>query len=196
MTKKKKVNEPERHELTSGVTVIVRPFPAGLFEKVQARGLREYPDPIPPKKTITVLDGTEEVDDLDDPDYKEEVALSERKRNELLGEAVYDLCVEIEGGLDPWEPTIKKLEKYQGPFPEDPEDRKLEFLTSFGLSTAGDYELVMTSAVSQTLITDPEVADRLQSFQPKVEGAASINSETSGADGNQRMAIQSAFPGA
>lgn len=186
-------NGPEEILLDSGVTIYVRPFPPGLYEKIQARALIDHPDPVPPKKEIEVVDGTEIIDNPDDETYQAEVTAIERKRNEILGEAVYDLCVDIQDA-EKWEPMVKRLEKYQGPFPEDPDERKLEFLTSFALATAGDYERVMASAIGQTLIRDPEVSNRLQSFRGEMEGTADSDPNASGPDGNERLAVQSTLP--
>lgn len=191
---KKLLNDgPEEIVLDSGVKVRVSPFPAGLYEKVQAKSFVDFPDPIPPKKIIKVVDGEEEVDDLHNAEYLAEKDEVERKRNTRLGEAVYDICVEVID-MEKWEGKIKRLEKHQGPFPEDPDDRQLEFLTSFAMSTAGDYEKVTTSAISQTMIKDPEVAERLDQFQNQVERASSAGAQPSGPNDTQRLGIQSTLP--
>jgi hypothetical protein len=173
----------EELTLDSGVTVTVRPFPAGLFEKVQARALEDFPDPEPPMKEIPVVDG-------DDPEYREQKELAERKRMERLGEACLDLCVSAD--LEKWEPTIRRLERYAGPFPEDPDERQLEFLTSYALSTADDWQNVLISSINQTVIGSPEVAERLKLFRRKVEGPAAVDADASGADAVQRMELQPA----
>jgi hypothetical protein len=180
----------EELTLDSGVTVTVRPFPAGLFEKVQARALEDFPDPEPPMKEIPVVDGTEQVEDRDDPEYREQKELAERKRMERLGEACLDLCVSAD--LEKWEPTIRRLERYAGPFPEDPDERQLEFLTSYALSTADDWQNVLISSINQTVIGSPEVAERLKLFRRKVEGPAAVDADASGADAVQRMELQPA----
>jgi hypothetical protein len=174
--------------LDSGVTVTVLPFPAGLFEKVQARALADFPDPDPPMKEIPVVDGTEEVEDTDDPEYQEQKELAERKRLERLGEACLDFCVVLD--LEPWEPTIRRLERYTQPFPEDLDERRMEFLTGYALSTASDWQNTLVTAVEQTVIGSPEVAERLKSFRRSVEGPAAADADASGADAVERLELQ------
>jgi hypothetical protein len=180
----------EELTLDSGVTVTVRPFPAGLFEKVQARALEDFPDPDPPMKEIPVVDGVEEVEDVDAPGYLAQKELAERKRLERLGEACLDLCVSVD--LEAWEPTIRRLERYAGPFPEDPDERQLEFLTSYALSTADDWQNVLVTAIEQTVIGSPEVAERLKLFRRSVERPAAADADAPGADAVQRVELQPA----
>ncbi len=59
----------KKHTFSSGITGIILPFPALRFEKLQKAAIRKFPVPKPPKKTINVLGGTEEVDN--DPTQKE-----------------------------------------------------------------------------------------------------------------------------
>src|SRR3990172_10045886 len=82
----------ESKTLSSGVTVTVIPFPPGLLQRINS----DHPDPEPPKKTIEVLGGTEEVDNLKDEDYLTEKESVTTQRNSLLGEAVIELCVEVD----------------------------------------------------------------------------------------------------
>ncbi|NIU78072.1 MAG: hypothetical protein GWN71_32320, partial [Gammaproteobacteria bacterium] len=75
MPKKKKTEEllepgPEEITLSGGAVVLVSPFPLDLWWDLQARAREDHPDPAPPKKQIKVVDGTEEVDDLENPEYK------------------------------------------------------------------------------------------------------------------------------
>lgn len=191
MTKKARelIKNFEERELSSGVMVRIRPFPPGLFESINSQAFRLYPDPVAPKKTIKVVDGTEEVDDLSNPDYLAAVEEVGRKRSGLLGEAVLDLCVEVD--IEPYAAIIKRLEKYSGEFPDDPEERKLKFLTDYALRTKGDYESVMVSATTQTMIDDPEVAERIEFFRSQVAGAKANGTTPSSPDEKQRLAMES-----
>lgn len=164
------------------------PFPAGLWERIHARAARDFPDPVPPKKTITVLGGVEEVDDLAQPDYVEAVRLANARRSNLLGEAVVDLCLQLD--LEKWESEIKRIEKYTEPYPTDPDERRMRFLTDYALRTAGDYEAVMTIAVTQMTVTDPEVSERINSFQRQVAQSTGNGTAAPGADEVVRLDVQ------
>ena len=161
MAKAKEANKfiGESKTLSSGVTVIVIPFPPGLLQRINS----DHPDPVPPKKTIKVLDGTEEVDNFKDADYlaaKDEVT---SQRNSLLGEAVIELCVEVD--LKSYAKEITKLERFTSPYPDDTDERRMRFLQEFALRTRGDYEVVITSAITQIAISDEEVQERIATFQ-------------------------------
>lgn len=179
----------ETYTLSSGVTVQVVPFPAGLWEKINRKALHDFPDPEPPKKEITVVDGTEEVDDLLDPDYVSAKAEAERQRSNLLGEAIIDLCIQVD--LSQYEAKIKHLEKYDlEPYPEDNEEKRVRFLIDYALRTRGDYETVMVSATTQMTISDPEVAERLKSFQREMEGTTDNGNSPSGSVEVERVEVQ------
>lgn len=169
----------EEITFSSGVTVTMLPFPAGLWQEINIKAFRDYPYPPPPKKVIKALGGEEEVDNLEDPAYKAAVLEVDQKRNSLLLEAILDVCPQVD--LAEWEPKIKRLEKYSDPFPEDPEDRRIEFLTRYVIRTKGDYEKLMVSAIAQVLIDDPEVAERVAYFQRQMERAAAPGADAPGA---------------
>lgn len=192
MTKKARelIKNYEEKELSSGITVIIRPFPPGLFESINTQAFRLFPDPQPPKKTIAALGGEEVIDDTNDPGYLQAVAAMQTKRSNLLGEAVLDLCVELD--LEPYRDTIRRLEKYSGDFPDDPNERRLKFLTDYALRTKGDYEAVMVSATTQTMIDDPEVSERIELFRGQVAQSANNGAVTPGPDAAKRLAVESA----
>jgi hypothetical protein len=154
------------------------PFPAGLWEEINIRAFQDFPDVVPPKKTIEVLGGTEEVDDLENAQYKADVKRVGEQRTGLLLEAILDICPQLD--LTEWEPRIKRLEKYSRPFSDDPDERRIEFLTRYVLRTKSDYENLMVGAVSQILVDDPEVSARIQYFQSQVEGAAASITDAPG----------------
>lgn len=149
----------ESKTLSSGVLVTVIPFPMGLLQRINS----DHPDPIPPKKTIKVLDGTEEVDNLKDKDYLAKIDSVNAERNRLLGEAVIELCVEVD--LAKYAKEIKTLEKYTSPYPDDLDERRNRFLMEYAFRTKGDYEWAMGSAITQISISDEEVQERIATFQ-------------------------------
>ncbi len=179
-----------KDELTfsSGITVQMLPFPAGMWEEVNIKAFEDFPDPSPPKKTVNVLGGTEDVDDLENPQYKADVKKVGEERTGLLLEAILDICPQLD--LSQWEPRIKRLEKFTRPFSEDVDERRIEFLTRYVLRTKTDYENLMLSAVSQILVDDPEVSARIQYFQSQVEGAAASYTDAPGAPEGQRVEVR------
>jgi hypothetical protein len=193
MAKKKArelIKNYEDKELSSGVMVRIRPFPPGLFESINTQAFRLYPNPVPPKKIIKVVDGEEEIDDVNNPEYLKTMQEIERKRSNLLGEAVLDLCIEVLD-FDQYENVIKRLQRYSGDFPEDKDERRLKFLTDFALRTKGDYEIVMVSATTQTMVDDPEVRERIEFFRGQVARATDNGADASGSDEAERLDMES-----
>lgn len=173
----------EEVTLSSGVMVRVMPIPPGLIQQIQ----RDYPDEKPPKKTITVLGGTEEVDNLDDPEYKARQAAIERERNGKLGEAVVEFCLECD--LDKYASTIKRLEKIVSAFPTDPDERRIRFLYEYALRTVGDYSITQAVAIEQISFTDEEVKERISSFQSDLARATANGTAPSGANEGERVEV-------
>jgi len=174
----------ESKSLSGGVTVTVIPFPPGRLQRINS----DHPDPVPPKKTIKVLDGTEEVDDLKDADYlakKDEITT---QRNSLLGEAVIELCVELD--LAKYAKEITKLERFTSPYPDDTDERRMRFLQEYALRTRGDYEVVITSAITQIAISDEEVAERIASFQTDMARSSPNGRKASGVNEVKRLAVE------
>ncbi len=186
--------------MSSGVELRIRPFPIGIFEKINEDMLEEYPDIKPPKKTIPVLDGTEEVDDETNPEYLEKVKENEQGRTRFSGDRtlayMLDFCIEVLPNLDHWESTIKRLEKHQGPFPDDSYDKRKEFLTSYAIGSKSDYEKLTFSTMAQSLIDDPEVAKRLKSFRSDMARSTNSNSDAPGSIENERVEVVTTTEGA
>lgn len=174
--------------MSSGVAVIVMPFPAGLWEEINIKAFQQFPDPEPPKKKIKTIDGFEEIDDLTNPEYLESKKTANNSRQNLLGEAVLDICVMIPD-FEQHEPAIKKLEKYSSKFPDDPDERRLEFLTRYALRTRGDYEIVMADAITQMMVSNPEVAERLAFFRREVERATALDPDAPGSNDGVQLAV-------
>lgn len=195
MTKARELLEtgPEKITLSSGVTVRVAPFPAELWSDLNAKAWKEFPDPDPPKKVIKVVDGTEEVDDEADPSYVKAKKEARKARNNLLGDAIFDLSVEVD--LDQYTGQLKRLERYTD-LPEDPDDLRIAFLKKYALRTIRDWEAVTVSAVSQMMVSDPEVAERLKFFRREVERAAAADADAPGAAEGERVEVLAEAEGA
>ncbi len=159
-----------RLTLSSGVEVEYGPFPANMYWDVQARALDDHPDPVPPKKTIEVLDGTEEVDDLEDPEYLTALNLARMARFNLLGEAALEFCVEVVD-WERWEPKVERISKKyaKDPAPTDPDERRVWFLSKFALRTTKDWQIIR-KVQSFSQIEDEEVRHRAEFFRGGVEG--------------------------
>lgn len=179
LLEKEKVNG-EKRVLSSGVEVLVKPFPGGLWEKIQARAKRDFPDPTPPKKEIDTFGGKETVDDLNDADYLTARRQAELERTNLLGEAVLDICIEVD--MSKYEAQIKRLELYTDPYPDDPEDRRVRFLQEYVVRSEGDWGFIFASAIEQVQATDPEVSERIESFRDKVSRPVDTNGKTPSPD--------------
>ena len=164
-------------DLPGGVEIIVRPFPAGLFPELQAKAIDTYPDPEMPKKTIDVLDGTEEVDNPDDEEYQQARRMAEAQRYTMMAEAALDLCCEVD--MERYEREVKKLGKYAN-LSDDADERQLQFLEMYALRTPSCQERVVMSAITQTVIGSPEVARRLAFFQRQVARAEAGDADASG----------------
>lgn len=169
--------------LSSGVVVNVTALAPGLIQQIQ----KDNPDAIPPKKTITVLGGTEEVDNLDDPEYKEKQKVIENVRNGKLGEAVIEFCLTLD--MSKYDGLIKRLEKVVSPYPTDKDERQTRFLYEYALKKADDYSLVITSALEQISISDKEVQERIATFQSTVQRHQTNGATSSGPDEIERLAM-------
>lgn len=176
----------ESKTLSSGVTVIVIPFPPGLLQRINS----DHPDPVPPKKTIKVLDGTEEVDNLKDEGYILEKEAVTSQRNSLLGEAVIELCVELD--LTKYAKEITKLERFTSPYPDDADERRMRFLQEYALRTRGDYENVITSAITQIAISDEEVQERIATFQSDLSRTSTNGAKASSPNESLALEVESA----
>jgi hypothetical protein len=195
----KELNEGYKEEvLSSGVKVKILPFPARLWEKIHERVLREFPEVKPPKKTINVLGGTEEIDDLKAPDYLVTKIEVDRQRNaqqsKLVGEATLDLCVEVDP--TPYLPELKRAAVYGGEIiPSDETELKIYFLETFALRSRGDYERVISMAAALMAVGDAEVAERINSFRDNLAQPTPNGTDAPGADEIQRVEVEQAQTG-
>ena len=180
----------EKREVTlaSGVEVVVRPFPGGLYANLQSRGLEKHPDPEPPTKTVDTATGPEEIDDLTNPEYVKAREDAERKRGNLIADAILDLCVECD--LSKYESQIKRLEKHIGKAPKDADELKSWFFENYAFTRRDDYSRAVGPALSMTLVTDQEVRRQLDNFPGQVERAKPVDAEARGADEEQPLDVQ------
>jgi hypothetical protein len=181
----------ESRVCSSGVKIWVRPLPAILLRRLETKISRDNPDPTPPKKTIDVLGGTEEIDDVNNPDYLEQQRLVNLKKIELQGEAILDFCVDVEGGIEAYADVIARIEKRTDEkYPVDPDERRMQFLSEYVIRSGVDWQFVFASAVEQTQATDPEVSERMDSFRDKVARPETNGAAPSGADAVKRLDLQ------
>lgn len=183
----------QEETLSSGVTVKILPFPARLFDNIQRRGLEKFPEPVPPKKVITVLGGTEEIDDLANQDYLNEKARAKAEREQWtggrIGETVLDACLQID--MAPWEAKVKSIEKIiDEPAPTDPEERRAFFLENYALRGKADYERVTTTAMSLMMVGDSEITERMESFRSEVARAGANDAQASSPDEVKRLDVE------
>ena len=181
------VMEPgEEVTFSSGVKAKVLPFPSGLFDKFNALAFEKFPDIDPPKKQIPVVDGTEEIDDYDDENYVKEQKNIEKQREKFIAEKVLDTTLNFctDFNVDDYEDIIQTLEKLtEEEYPENRKERKIHFARSYVLRNQSDYAKLSFSTLSQSLIDDPEVSERMRSFQDKMERARNSKSDASGSTG-------------
>lgn len=196
MAKRKiqELNEGYRDEtLQSGVVIRIKPFSARLWDRIQQRGLAEFPDPVPPKKIIKAFGGDEEVDDLNNEEYlaEKEQVKSERDNftGTLIAEAMMDLFIEVD--LSKYASELKRLEKYTGePVPKDEAEKKIYFLENYAFTGRADYERAITVTTGLMTVGDSEVADRISSFLGDVEGPEAHRNGSPGADEVERVAVE------
>lgn len=186
-------NNSEEIILKSGVTIRVSAFPNKLWRIMKEKSLEKFPDPEIPKKTIKTLGEDEEVDDLNNEDYILAKQEAEDLQSNFLGTAILELCVHID--LVDYEFEIKKLEKYTEKLPDDPIDRKVQFLTDFAFVNAADYEKVTWSALTQMMITEEEVNTKVKSFRSKMAQSSVNGSEASSTDDEQQLELQREIEG-
>lgn len=195
----KELNEGYTEEvLSSGVKVKILPFPARLWEKIHERALREFPEVKPPKKTINVLGGTEEIDDFKNPEYLVTKSETDKQRNglqsKLIGEATLDLCIEVD--IQPYEAELKRIAKYSDEvLPIGETELKIYFLESFALRSRGDYERVVSMAAGLMAVGDKEVAERINSFRDNLAQSTPNGTHAPGLDEVQRVEVEQAQAG-
>lgn len=183
----------ESRVCSSGVKIWVRPLPAILLRRLETKIGKDHPDPVPPKKTIEVLGGTEEVDDTNNPEYLEQQRLVNLKKIELQGEAILDFCVDVEGGIEAYADVIARIEKRTDEkYPVDLDERRMQFLSEYVIRSGVDWQFVFSSAVEQTQATDPEVSERMDSFRDKVARPETNGTTPSSPDAVKRLDLQPA----
>jgi len=198
-TSPKELNEGYVEEvLSSGVKVKILPFPARLWEKIHERVLREFPEVKPPKKTISVVGGTEEMDDFKNPEYLVTKSETDKKRQglqaKLVGDATLDLCVEVD--IRPYEAELERISNYSGePVPDNPTERKIYFLTDFAIRNRSDYEKIGSISVTLMAVGDAEVAERINSFRDNLAQPTPNGTYAPGADEIQRVEVEQAQTG-
>lgn len=180
----------KEEQLSSGVVVTILPFPARLHDSIQAKAQEKFPEPKPPKKIIKVVDGQEEVDDLNNPEFLEEKKQLGRQRDEWvgqrIGETIIDLCIMVD--IEPYKKVIARLAKtLDEPAPTDVDELKEYFLTNYALRGRADYERVTSISLTLMAVGDKEISARMDSFRREMARAADNGTEASGSNEVIRM---------
>ena len=171
---------PRTIRLTSGVEVQALPMPGGAWERLQARAMELFPDPEAPKKEIKTSFGeTEEVDDLEDPTYVAGKRRAESDRAEWTGKVAFRRYIKVD--LEQYEEIIKELDEDFG-LPEDPAERKLEFLNLYAIQTQADTSTLMFHTMYGSILGDEEVAKRLDFFRRSLARGSGDDADAPGAD--------------
>lgn len=175
----------QKHTFSSGITCTVLPFPALRFEKLQKAALRQFPIPKAPKKKIKVADGTEMIDDVDNPDYIAKKDKVEKERDRWLSEKILNIamrdCIELE--LDDYEKIIAQLESdgLEEEYPEDPGERKIEFMKDYVFRSGQDFIAIVQITQRLMTVSPEEVSTQVDDiFQGDVAQPAGDDPETSG----------------
>jgi len=182
------MEKSKEYTATSGITVTVRPLPGGAYRRLQMRALEEHPDVEPPTREIDTAFGEKEtIDDTDDPTYRAEQARVERDREEMVGEAVTDWCVDLD--TEAHAETIARLEKRLGAYPEDADERRIQFLSDWVFRTEEDWREVVFLAISQAVVNDEEVAERLKFFRRQMAGDPGAEPDAPGPAGDDGVDV-------
>lgn len=180
----------ETYTTSVGVELEVLPVPYREYLNWQAKAMSLFPDPVPPTKEVKTVTGPETVEDLEDEGYKAAKRKAERDRNEYVSERILKWCVNVKAGVD--EAVIAELEADSDIlFPQPARERVLAYLSRYALRTTVDFSTVTTLAVTQTLVSDKEVRDRVASFRGKVAQPTGNDVDAPGAPEAQRVDVPS-----
>lgn len=158
-----------QHTFSSGITCGILPFPALIFEKLQRLAIKKFPEPKAPKKKIKVVDGEETVDDVTNEKYLAKKNKAENERNRWLSERMLNIalrdCILLD--LDEYEPVIKQLENDLGePYPEDPIERRLEFVRDYVFRSASDFVSIVKLTQELMTVSQEEVSAQVDDIFP------------------------------
>lgn len=187
------VDASRTERLSSGVEVMVLPFSARLHDSIQSKAQEKFPDPKPPKKIIKVVDGSEEVDDVNNPAYLEEKQEAKTLRDnwvgQRIGENVIDTCLVVD--LEPYKSVIERLAKsLEEPVPTDSEELKEFFLTNYALRGRADYERITSVSLALMAVGDKEIAARMDSFRREMARPTDNNPQTPGPNETIRLDLE------
>lgn len=160
------------YTFSSGIKCLVLPFPSLRFDRFLTQARKKFPLPKPPKKKIKVVDGEEEIDDIKNEKYLASKEKAEKQQERFISEKVLKVCLRdcIELDLSEYEHIISVLEDdNEEPYPENPLERKVLFLTEYVIRSAGDFQAITKIATDLMRIDESEVDDQLDSFQDNME---------------------------
>lgn len=180
MTKARELLNPEQDvTLSSGVTVHIVPFPTDLMQDINAYALEQFPDPVAPKKAIQTVDGEELVDDINNAEYKSDKDRAEAGRKQIIFNAFLEECVQFD--LAPYEPDIQRIsKKYKVQFPEELSERKIKFLLKYAVRTTDDFEVIGSTVMRLSGISEERIAQRRETFRPEMARPETNEVETPG----------------
>jgi len=163
----------QKHIFSSGVEVVILPFPSLRMEKFQRQVNEKFPLPKMPKKTIKVLNGTELVDNPTNKKYQVQFKAVNANQEQWLSEKILNGCLRdcIELDLSLYENEIAAIEEDNDePYPENPVQRKKEFLIDYVIRATADFKNLITIATSLMNISEAEVEKELtETFPADVE---------------------------
>lgn len=184
----------QNYTFSSGISVIILPFPSLRYEKMEKQSRKKFPLPKPPRKKIKVVDGTETIDDLKNEKYLSKKKIVENNQVQWFSEKILKICLRdcIELDLTEYENIIMALEEdNEEPYSENPLKRKVEFLTEYVIRSAGDFKALIEISTKLMQVDDIEVSEQLDSFPDNVEGTKDNGTETSSFDEVERLEVQS-----
>lgn len=173
---------------SAGVELRYGPFPSNMYWDIQNNALEQHPDPDPPMKEIKTFDGTEEIEDVENEEYKAQLAAARLARFNLLGEASLEFCVEVVD-WDRWREKLPRIARYTGTMPEDEDEQRVWFLAKYALRTRKDWDLIrLIQRFSQ--VEDEEVRRRVEFFRGDVEGDEDPGADAPEPAEGERVAVQ------
>jgi hypothetical protein len=161
----------------SGLTVKVRRQPGDMLKLVEAsarRGMESIKPEIPTQKLEVGPNEFKDIEDINNPEYLEALAVYEAKVQEQFAKKMLDVVVKV-GIIDT--PNKNELESLRETYTmleiETPPDDR-EFWVQFVVApSAEDFSLLIFEIFGKSLPTEAQVAFHRTLFQRNVETASS-----------------------
>jgi hypothetical protein len=161
----------------SGLTVKIRRQPGDMLKLVEAsarRGMESIKPEIPTQKLEVGPNEFKDIEDINNPEYLEALAVYEAKVQEQFAKKMLDVVVKV-GIIDT--PNKNELESLRETYTmleiETPPDDR-EFWVQFVVApSAEDFSLLIFEIFGKSLPTEAQVAFHRTLFQRNVETASS-----------------------